>query len=246
MQQYPFFIAVVFILTTLATLVLFLLTVRNARHPRARAVSAYMLAGLVAWLAVQSIGAELGFFLDTQALPPRLVFAVGPPLLAILLLFLTKGGRRFLDSLSLTRLTYLNAVRVPVELVLYWLFLSKGVPELMTFEGRNFDILVGLTAPLIAYFGLTRHLIGRRGVLAWNIISLGILCNVIFYGVLSAPTPLQQFAFDQPNVALLYAPYIWLPALIVPVALFTHLVSIRQLLRPAGQEAPAPHFGAAV
>jgi hypothetical protein len=44
-------------------------------------------------------------------------------------------------------LTLLHIIRIPVELGLYWLFIYKAIPQLMTFEGRNFDILVGLTVP---------------------------------------------------------------------------------------------------
>ena len=59
--------------------------------------------------------------------------------------------------------------------------------------------------------------------------SLGLLLFIVFNGLLSAPTTLQQFAFDQPNIALAYFPYVLLPALIVPLVLFGHFVSIRQL-----------------
>ncbi|MDB6080057.1 MAG: putative transrane protein of unknown function, partial [Akkermansiaceae bacterium] len=49
--------------------------------------------------------------------------------------------------------------------------------------------------------------------------------------LLSAPFPFQRLALDQPNVAILSFPFIWLPTFIVPVVLFTHLASIRQLAR---------------
>ena len=45
--------------------------------------------------------------------------------------------------MNLRILTLLHIVRVPVEIVLYWLFISKAIPGLMTFNGRNFDILAG-------------------------------------------------------------------------------------------------------
>jgi hypothetical protein len=136
-----------------------------------------------------------------------------------------------MDSLPLKLLTYLNVVRILVELVLYALFVFKAIPELMTFEGRNFDILAGISAPFVAYFGFTRLRIGRKALLAWNIICLGLLLNIVVNALLSAPSPVQRFAFEQPNIAILYFPFSWLPAFIVPVVLFGHLVSIRQLYR---------------
>jgi hypothetical protein len=65
--------------------------------------------------------------------------------------------------------------------------------------------------------------------LLWNFICLGLLVNIIVNAVLSAPFPFQQFGFSQPNIAVLYFPYVWLPCGIVPLVLLSHLAVIRQL-----------------
>jgi hypothetical protein len=152
-----------------------------------------------------------------------------PPVIFIAILFLTSAGRRYIDGLNPAVLTILHVVRIPVELVLFWLFLNKTVPRLMTFEGRNFDILSGLTAPVIYYFGFAYRRIGRKIILFWNFICLGLLINIVVNAVLSAPFPFQKFGFSQPNIAILYFPYVWLPCVIVPLVLLSHLVVIRQL-----------------
>jgi len=36
-------------------------------------------------------------------------------------------------------------------------------------------------------------------------------------------------AFDQPNIAVLYFPFSWLPTYVVPVVLFCHLAALRKL-----------------
>ena len=101
----------------------------------------------------------------------------------------------------------------------------------MTFTGRNFDILAGLTAPLIYYFGYVKQKLNRTTLIIWNLISLGLLLNIVINALLSAPSPIQQFAFDQPNTAILYFPFSLLPTFIVPVVLFAHLVVLRQLFK---------------
>jgi len=101
----------------------------------------------------------------------------------------------------------------------------------MTFEGRNFDILAGISAPIIAYFGLTKAKLNRQTILIWNFICLGLLINIIVNALFSAPSPIQKFAFNQPNIAILNFPYSWLPTFIVPIVLFGHLTSIRQLMK---------------
>ncbi|SFH45031.1 hypothetical protein [Pedobacter insulae] len=160
-----------------------------------------------------------------------MLLGILPTILTIIILFVTQKGRQFIDSLPLKNLTYLNVVRIPVEIVLFWLFLNKAVPELMTFEGRNFDIIAGITAPFIAYFGLTKNKLSRQVILVWNFICLGLLLSIVVNAIFSAPSPIQKFAFEQPNIAILNFPFSWLPTFIVPIVLFGHLTSIRQLMK---------------
>jgi hypothetical protein len=213
---------ILFILTTFLTAYLFY---RAARGSKGFAV----FIGI--WLGFTGIVAQTGFFTLTQAMPPRLILVMLPILLLVVGLFLTKGGRIFIDQLSLRKLTILHTFRIAVELILLWLFFDKAVPQVMTFEGRNFDILAGLSAPVVYHFAFIKKSLGRTGLLVWNFICLGLLFNIVITAVLSAPFPFQQLAFDQPNIAVLYFPFNWLPACIVPIVLISHLASIRILLK---------------
>jgi hypothetical protein len=100
----------------------------------------------------------------------------------------------------------------------------------MTFEGRDFDIVSGITAPVIYYFVFVKKTLSKKILLAWNFICLALLLNIVLNAVLSVPTAFQQFAFDQPNIAILYFPFNLLPAVVVPLVLLSHLVAIRKLL----------------
>lgn len=105
------------------------------------------------------------------------------------------------------------------------------IPELMTFEGRNFDIISGISAPLIYYFGFVQKRLSNKIIIIWNVLCLMLLFNIVINAVFSAPFPFQKFAFDQPNIAILYFPFNWLPSCVVPIVLFSHIVVIRQLLK---------------
>ncbi|MDZ4846206.1 MAG: hypothetical protein SH857_11725 [Chitinophagales bacterium] len=218
----PFCISIVFILTTLATILIFL---------RAANYSKPAIGIIIAWTLIQGIIGFTGFYLITNTIPPRFALLIIPLLLLIIILFTTTSGRNFIDSLDLKMLTGLHVVRIPVELVLLWLFQNGQVPELMTFEGRNFDILSGITAPLILYFGFIKKSLSKKVILVWNIICLLLLFNIVGTAVLSAPFPFQQFAFDQPNVGVFYFPFVWLPGVIVPLVLFAHLAALRILIK---------------
>lgn len=229
MENIPLYIPVVFIITTLITLAFLYKAARNRRS---------VLLVAFAWLGLQAVVGLSSFYLVTDTTPPRFGLAVIPPVLFITALFITKKGRRFLDSLDAKWLTLLHVVRLPVEMVLFWLFLEKYVPELMTFEGRNLDIVSGLTAPLVFYFGFVRKKANRTVLLVWNFLCLALLFNIVINAILSAPSNFQQFAFNQPNVGVLYFPFVWLPAFIVPAVLFSHLASIRFLLRYSANAIP--------
>lgn len=233
LEKLPLLIPFVFGLTAVTTLILFYWTIKNSNSTIVQQHSTKILIGLILWLTMQAVLAVQNVYnSNIDFFPPTiLLFGILPAILIIICLFSTQKGRRFIDSLPLINLTYLNIVRIPVELVLYWLFLNKVIPELMTFEGRNFDIIAGITAPIIAYFGLTKRKISPKIILIWNIICLGLLLNIVVNAFLSAPSPVQKFAFDQPNVAILHFPFSWLPTFIVPIVLFGHLTSIKQLLK---------------
>lgn len=221
MEHLPVYIPGVFTATTLLTAMLLYKAVKYSRP---------LILITLLWLAIQAVISLLGFYIVSSGTPPRFALLLMPPVLIIIILFLTKSGRQFVDGFDAKALILIHMVRVPVELTLYWLFIHKAVPEVMTFEGRNFDILCGLTAPLIYYFGYVKNVLNRNVMLAWNIICLLLLANIIVTAVLSAPFQFQKLGFEQPNVALFYFPFIWLPCFVVPAVLFAHIANIRKLI----------------
>ena len=235
-QNLPLYITIVFVLTTVLALLIFHYAMLNSTSDNSVGNAKIILSILSFWLVIQAVISLNEFYArDTTSIPPRFAFAIIPPFITILILFLTKRGLVFIDNLPLLNITYLNIVRIPVEIVLYWLFLYKAVPRLMTFEGKNFDIISGITAPLIAYFGFAKGKLSNKIILFWNVIALLLLLNVLTIGILSAPLIFQAFSFLQPNIAVLHFPFVWLPSFIVPLIFFGHLVSIRQLLKSIKQ-----------
>ena len=226
MENLPVYIHLIFILTTGVTLFFLYKAANDSRR---------LIWVLLGWLAIHMVLALNGFYKNTSQIPPRFLLLLLPPLLLIAILFATRSGRRYLNSFETRYLTLLHVVRAPVELVLLMLSVHKVVPELMTFEGRNFDIISGCTAPLIYYYGFVKKRLGTRILVLWNFICLLLLFNIVTHAILSAPFPFQQLAFAQPNIAVFYFPFVWLPGFIVPAVFFAHLVTIRKLLTNPGE-----------
>ncbi len=183
----------------------------------------------ILWLSIQGYLGYSGFYLDTVSLPPHFLVLFPPVFILMIIVFNSKKGKQFIDSLDLKTLTLLHIVRIPVEFCLLWLFMAEAIPQLMTFEGRNFDIIAGITAPIVFILYFIRNKISKNIMLGWNVLMLLFLINIIINALLSAPLPFQQFAFDQPNMGIFYFPYVWLPSFILPSVFFSHLVAIRRL-----------------
>jgi len=224
-----------------ATLVaLYVLLINGVRHGLIRSgasgasrqkvllVTRIVLAG---WLGLIGILAKQGVFFDFRSLPPKFAFAFIPSLVAMLVLAFSPSARRVAEALPAHWLIWPQSFRILIEIVLWQLYLQGRIAREMTFEGRNFDILVGATAPIIAC------IVARRGarwlVIVWNLLGIGILTNVALTGLLSAPTRFRQLITDPPTFIIAEFPYIWLPCFAVTAAYFLHIVSLR---RRSGQE----------
>lgn len=221
-QQIPLWLDLGFILTSLLTMYF----VMKALH-----YSKSVLVFSFLFLLVQGVLGASGFYAVTDTTPPRFPLLIIPGILLILYVFLSKKGKLLLNKVSLPDVTLLHIVRVPVEVVLWGLYLHEQVPQLMTFEGANFDIISGITAPLMWWYAFKDKGVKNRILLFWNILCLILLLIIVTIAILSSPVPFQQFSFEQPNLAVQYFPYVWLPTFVVPVVLFAHLASIRLLLQ---------------
>ncbi len=229
MDALPAYVSIVFILTTFATVGFLVYSIKSVGIELLP--SRILIFVLPLWIFFQAALALGGFYQETATFPPRIFsFGVLPALLLIIVYFVFFRDT-FVGRLPLEILTFLHIVRIPVEIVLYWLFLGGQVPELMTFEGRNFDIVSGILAPVV-FFAAFRGGETKRGLLiAFNVVGLVLLANIVGTAIVSLPSPIQMAAFDQPNRAVRFFPYIWLPTIVVPIVFFAHLSSLWKLIR---------------
>lgn len=199
-----------FIAITLLSLVLFYLGVGRDKR---------VLYFSLAWIICVGAVSYSGYFENTLASPPRfIIIVIGAIGLA---LFWTKKMKN--NKVNPHFLIAVHTIRLPVELFLYHLFLEKKVPILMTYKGYNFDILMGISAIIILlYVFISKKQLSRTFMKVWNILGIFFLLFIVIIAILSAPLPLQQLAFDQPNIALTQYPFIFLPAFIVPVVFVSH------------------------
>ncbi len=205
---------------------------KRAGGPNAVRSGLWVLAALCAWLALVMALSLAGVFADLEALPPRVLFLPLVAFIAMALVLRTTTARRLIAVLPRHWPIAAQTFRVGVELVLFAYFTAGRAPEQITFAGRNFDVIVGASAPLVAWLVATGRA-GRGWAIAWNIAGLAVLANTVVTVVTSAPGPLHLDWGGAPLTAIADWPVVWLPALLMPTAVFLHVVSLKQLSRKA-------------
>src|SRR5688572_11313947 len=186
------------------------------------------LAVLIVWAIIVSAVSIIGIMANFEIFP----FNIGPlliiPFIAIILFTFSRTLREVLPHIHPAHIIRLQVFRVFVEILLWFLFIDDLLPVQMTFEGRNFDVLSGLTAPLVALLAF-KNKISKPVLITWNLICLGLLINIVTVAVMSMPTPFRYFMNEPANTIVAQFPISWLPTFLVPLAYLLSFISIRQL-----------------
>ena len=109
---------------------------------------------------------------------------------------------------------------------------------MLTFEGANVDIFVGLSAPLAAWAS-TKGSKGLRVATRLECPGLLALANVATRAVLSAPGPLNVIHAEVPNLSIGTFPFVYIAGLFAPLAVTLHILASAHCPRPT----PAPRSG---
>lgn len=124
---------------------------------------------------------------------------------------------------------FFQVFRVAVELLLFLAFTEGILPEQMTFTGLNYDLLAGLLALPVGYYCFIKKKWPRSVAVVYNVLGLLLLLNVLIVAILSFPLPIRYF-MNEPSTALVGSfPLIYLPSVLVVLALGMHIISLRAL-----------------
>jgi hypothetical protein len=205
----------------------------GASPARARRAALQTLVLAAAWMAVTWTVAARGVLGRWDRLPPPfMVMIAGVVAIAVAIAY-SRLGARLAFGLPLWSLVAFQAFRLPLEIAMHRTYERGIMPGQMSYSGSNFDIVTGLTAVLVAALVWSGRA-GTRLVIAWNVLGLVLLANIVTIAFLSTP-PFQYFGPDRVNVFVTRPPYVWLPAVLVLAALAGHLVIFRAAARSRDQ-----------
>lgn len=233
-----------FVLLTVVYIALFVREFRKGvaftewgNRRKKRFVSSLLLA-IILWAVFVTIWSLSGVMSDFSLFPFNLLPVIGIPIVILIFFANSRRVNEVLEHIPPASLIRLQSFRFFVEVLLWMLFIGNLLPVQMTFEGRNFDIVAGFTAPIIAVLAL-RGTISRTGIIVWNVLCLLLLLNIVITAILSTPSPWRVFMNEPPNYIVAYFPISWLPGLLVPLAYYLHVFSLKQALqsRPTSSQA---------
>jgi hypothetical protein len=187
------------------------------------------LIGLALWLLYAGALGYFGVVGDPSIRPPGPSFLLLPVFLFVaLFLVRSDAALRVALSFPIGLLMGLQTFRIVVELFLHQLWKDGLAPRMLTYEGANFDMVIGVSAPIIGWLYASGRL-GERAALVWNVFGLAMLANVAVRAVLTAPGMLNVITGDIPNLAIGSFPFTFIPGFMAPLALVLHVLSIRAL-----------------
>ena len=168
----------------------------------------------------------------------KLSFATHPPtmlfiFLGVFILAFVAGfsrfGKQLAAGLPLAALVGFQAFRFPLELLLHKAYREGLMPVQMSYSGRNFDIVTGISAAVIGLV-LWKRSASKWIVQVWNVMGILLLAKILTIALLSTPLPVRLFFNEPANVWIKDAPYVWLPAVFVLLAIMGHVVITRRLM----------------
>jgi hypothetical protein len=182
-----------------------------------------------AWMALTWAAAATGFLQQWQRTPPPFLFVIAGVIVLSLILAFGGVGTRIAQHMPLWSLVAIQGFRLPLELAMHALVARGIMPVQMSYSGRNFDIVTGITAIVVAVL-VKNGYAGRTLVGLWNVLGLVLLVNVVSVAIASMPL-LRLFGDANVVTFVTYPPFVWLPAVMVLAALAGHLVIFRALRR---------------
>lgn len=186
-------------------------------------VTALVLASV---MLVSYAAAASGLLADFDSWPPKIMPFLTAHFIAAAAIGLSAYGKRLATNLPVWALVGFQAFRIPVELLLHSFYEEGRIPVQMTYLGRNFDAVTGVTAIFVAWLAWSGRLT-RGALIAWNLLGLGLLLNIVTIAILSMPTPIRVFLNEPANRFVAQPPYTWLPTVLVTTALLGHIVVFR-------------------
>lgn len=191
-----------------------------------------ILIGIFTWFLSVVVLGRIGFFAMRPLFAPNLVFA-------FLILFIL--GKKILsvgsfqeafNKTPLDKVFLVQTFRV-MGVAFLSLYLMRVLPGEFAIATGVGDIIIGASAPIVAYIYSLQKSFSKSVALIWNWAGIFDLAIAITSGILTYPEPLQVVATEVSNLPIALYPLVIIPVFAVPYSVLIHIFSIRALNKAA-------------
>lgn len=184
---------------------------------------------IIVWLLLQYFISRTGFYLEFS-LPPRIPLFMIMPFFIFTIAFMVKNrSGKLLIAIPIVAPIAYQSFRAIIEILFYWTHLQNILPVQVTFEGANYDVLLGVSAIPMALYALRKDA-SKKVLIIWNYIGIAVVGFAAFTFISSFYFP-EIWGGSQSNISIEFNqfPFLILPIFFMPSAVFMHVLSIVQL-----------------
>jgi len=193
-------------------------------------LKALLVTGLAAWQIYVWGMASSGFFRNFEFPPRFFLFMILPLFIFTAFFAYSHRNSQWLQNIPASWLIYFQSFRIVVETIFVVTVAQGFLPTIVTIEGYNYDMIFGISAPILAYLAFHKKPYRLQLLLWWNYLGLTVLASVIFLFISSIYLP-EIYGSTTPIIPIEFGsyPYVLVPGFLMPLAVFVHALSISQL-----------------
>ena len=193
-------------------------------------ISALMLIG---WLGIAFALGVSGVYRGASDQIPTIQYGILVPILiGSMFIMRSSSVARVIEAVPQKWLIGIQVYRA-LGMIFLILYGAGKMPGLFAWPAGIGDVLVGGLAPVVAIAYARGPEKNGDLVWVWNILGLIDLSVAVASGMVTAPSPIQQFAFELPNELISVFPLVLIPIYVVPLSVLLHLASLTKLRRTA-------------
>ncbi len=183
---------------------------------------------LLFWFIAVIVLGKINFFAENPLIAPGIIFGFLALFVILRKIYFSPAIQEIADAIPVHWIIVSQTYRV-VGVGFINLYNLGLLPALFAFSAGYGDIMVGVTAPFVAYWYAKKKPCSRTLATIWNFVGIADLIIALSIGVLGFPRPIQALPLTPSTELLSLFPLALIPLFAVPLALLLHFFSLRTL-----------------
>ncbi|MDP3726409.1 MAG: hypothetical protein Q8R36_04405 [bacterium] len=190
--------------------------------------SAIVALVLFGWFIAVTVLGKINFFAINPLIAPGIIFGWLALFAVLRKIYLSPRAQAVADAIPVHWIILSQTYRV-VGVGFINLYNLGLLPALFAFSAGYGDILVGGTAPFVAYWYIKKKPYSRQLAIIWNFVGIADLIVALSVGFLGFPRPIQALPLHPSTELLSLFPLALITLFAVPLAILLHLFSLRAI-----------------